>query len=468
VPSRQTPASRGAGGWRVAGPLTPVARRQPGHWLVQLPFPSMTDPHPALQAYYEDYSRVFAQALPGYFVPDAALWEMPLWIAHLAGMLESLGIEPRFLDLAGEDAMAAPCVRRILAATEPHDFVYFSPLAQNFDLAREVSRRLQRQGRRTLIGGNMAALSCDGDATLIHRGQLSPPALERLLRGGSDIDKTAPVQRRGRVSWTPSYDLLKGYSDDVPLVRLNASHGCLFRCSFCGDAWSRQLHVVERDALQAEVAALTTRFPNARIVYVGDKSFGQSKEAVRNLIDVFADRPGYSFIVQTHALLVNESLVESMHRLGVVAVELGLESGDPELLGAAGKATKGNAHYVSVIRMLEDEGLRVVLNVLGGLPRETQRSHQRTIEFLEACADSTWLYNLYNFVPYPLTPYFPELRERIFDWRFASWREDAPPVFQPYHLSPSESWDLFLEKVQLAHEAVRARVLEAGATGLSA
>jgi 3-oxoacyl-ACP reductase-like protein len=91
---------------------------------------------------------------------------------------------------------------------------------------------------------------------------------------------------------------------------------------------------------------------------------------------------------------------------------------------------------------------------MGGLPEETEESHAATMEWLAENADVVWLCNLYNFVPYPLTPDFPRLRERIFEWNFAAWREDAPPVFFPYHLTPERSWTLFKEKVRAVHELV--------------
>ena len=48
----------------------------------------------------------------------------------------------------------------------------------------------------------------------------------------------------------------------------------------------------------------------------------------------------------------------------------------------------------------------------------------------------------------------PSVRERIFNWNFADWREDAAPVYEPYFLSARESWECFLEKVATAHSAI--------------
>jgi radical SAM superfamily enzyme YgiQ (UPF0313 family) len=242
----------------------------------------------------------------------------------------------------------------------------------------------------------------------------------------------------------------------VPLLRVNASHGCLYNCAFCGDSWSRKLFVVERDALAAEVDTLAELFPATNLIYVGDKTFGQSPEAVRNLLDVFGSRPGYRFIVQTHITAVDEALIEAMLQLGVAVVELGFEGADRRALREVAKSNGDEQHIRTVLRQLRDAGVRVVLNVLGGLPSEDVKSHEKTVSFIEQNTELVWLYNLYNFVPYPLTPLFPRLRERIFNWDFAEWREDAPPVFDPDYVSASESWGMFLEKVAHAHRAIGA------------
>lgn len=421
--------------------------------LVQLPFPSTAAGHPALAAYYESYAERYREDIPDYFVPEGDLWELPLWVAHLSGILRAVGWDDTFVDLSTAPPSAEACVEAVLDATRPGDWLLFSPLAQNFGLALRVSRALRERGRRTALGGNMSALATERDATRVIRGVVTPETLVATLQGGQAL-RELRAGRRGAIAWAPRYELLTGFARRVPLLRLNASHGCLYACAFCGDSWSRKLHLVEREPLAAEVDRLAELFPQTKLIYVGDKTFGQSPEAVRNLLEIFATRPGYRFIVQTHVRLVDEALVDAMLQLGVTVVELGFETADEQLLREVGKANGGERRVCDALALLRDANLRVVLNVLGGLPTERPESHAKTVSFIEESSDLVWLYNLYNFVPYPLTPLFRRLRERIFDWNYENWREDAPPVFEPFHLSSQQSWELFLDKVACAHRAV--------------
>jgi radical SAM superfamily enzyme YgiQ (UPF0313 family) len=241
----------------------------------------------------------------------------------------------------------------------------------------------------------------------------------------------------------------------VPLLRLMASHGCLYACSFCGDAWSQKLYVTDPGALESEVRDFETLFPETRLIYIGDKTFGQSKEAVANLLSVFSKRRQYRFIVQTHICAVNTELIETMKELGVIAAEVGFESGSKELLADSHKTSVPETQYLKNIDRIRSAGIEVILNVLGGLPQERAEDHESTIRLMRRWSEHVFLYNLYNFVPYPLTPVFESLRERITDWNFEHWREDAPPVFVPYHQTIEQSWNRFLEKVEVAHELVR-------------
>jgi hypothetical protein len=427
--------------------------RPSGVVLVQLPFPSQDDPLQMLSAYYQRYSTRYAALFPEYAVGAGDLWEAPLWVAHLDGAIGRP--DTAFLDLSGAAFDAEVCAERIAASAGPGALVFVSPLAQNFSLAVAVSRLVRQRGLRTVIGGNMAELASPEDFTHVYTGLVRPGILDEITRGG--VPRLGQPLRLGKrqapIGYRPSYRHLEAFRGRVPLVRLHASHGCLFACSFCGDAWSRQLHVVSADLLAAEVEEIRRVFPTTRLIYVGDKTFGQSPEAVENLRRVL--RPEYRFrlIVQTHVSAVTPALADTMAALGVEVVELGFETASSTVLAELHKHG-GTRAYQDAIAVLRARGLHVILNVLGGLPNETADSQRETLGFIEDTADQVWLYNLYNFVPYPKTPLFPELRSRIIDWDFQHWREDRPVVYEPYHQSRGQAWDHFLHLVDRATQLI--------------
>ncbi|WP_458380020.1 B12-binding domain-containing radical SAM protein [Sinorhizobium medicae] len=421
--------------------------------LVQLPFPSQADPADEIVTYYKEYMRLYQTIFPTYFVREGALWEAPLWVAHLDG---AIGQENTlFLNLSQLAPRSDLLSARLLSELREGSTVFLSPLAQNFALAREVSRTLLAAGFRTVIGGNMADLADERDFSIVYRGLARAGIFDEIRSSHKGQSGSMPMlgRRQEALGYRPNYRYLADFASKVPLVRLNASHGCLFGCTFCGDAWSRQLHVVPYNDLKAEFDEILERFGNLRVVYIGDKTFGQSEEAVRNLISVTKGRT-LDFIVQTHVQVVTDSLIDQMETLGVKVVEIGFETADPEVLRKMKKAAKPE-RYLEIFEKLNARGIRVILNVLGGLPYATAESHHRTIEFLTATQGSVFLHNLYNFVPYPKTPIYPSIKSRIVDWEFAHWREDFPVVFEPFHQSIEQSWQQFIETVAICTDICR-------------
>ncbi|HEX8131270.1 MAG TPA: radical SAM protein [Pyrinomonadaceae bacterium] len=429
--------------------------------LVQLPFPSQGDPEPALCSYYSLYEHLYRQILPSYETSAGDLWEAPLWVAHLDGALGR--DDTTFIDLSLESADPYACCAQIERRLSAPANVLMSPLAQNFHLAVETSRLLRQSGHVTVLGGNMARLAKPTDFDVVFIGQADAGLYEQIQNHGAGIAGAWPQlgKREKARGFRPSYRLLRGFAERVSLIRLNASHGCLFGCTFCGDGWSRQLQVVPYEDLEREFDEIEDTFSSINIVYVGDKTFGQSPEAVENLIRVSQKRRRrYRFIVQTHVSMINDWLLDALDRLGAEVVEMGFETADEQLLKAVHKY--GNAaSYRTALERLQSRGKSVILNVLGGLPFQTEETHAATLNFLRETSDVTYLYNLYNFVPYPETPLFASLKARIVDWDFSHWREDMPVVFEPYTLTRERSWEMFLELVRECENlcAKRARSL---------
>jgi uncharacterized radical SAM superfamily protein len=208
---------------------------------------------------------------------------------------------------------------------------------------------------------------------------------------------------------------------------------------------------VEPQHLEKELEELRASFPRTTLMYVGDKTFGQSQDAVENLQHALSRYSNWELIVQTHVTQVRPWLVEKMVQMNVRVVEIGFETASSEVLSELKKSGRSDM-FPRALELLEKAGILPVLNVLGGLPYETSQTWKETLQFLDQTRESVWLYNLYNFVPYPKTPLFPALRPRIVDWCFDNWREDAILVYTPYHISREESWQNFLGTVQFATE----------------
>ncbi|AVK83685.1 hypothetical protein C3943_08945 [Lysinibacillus sp. B2A1] len=423
--------------------------------LVQLPFPSQGEPLPELSEYYEYYNKKYQQVFPEYYINDGELWEMPLWVAHMDGAIDR--DDTIFLDLSKEEFNVEQCLNKIINSVSSKNLIFFSPLAQNFSFTSNISSKLKSLGYTTVIGGNMADLASHEEYSKIYVGIARNGIYDEIMNSNEVIVGRKPKLGRLQISldYKPKYRLLKPYDKKVPLIRINASHGCLYSCSFCGDAWSRQLHEVDLQLLREEIEEIRMYYPDTKIIYIGDKTFGQSKIAVNNLLKILKPEYGFKLIVQTHILQINDWLLDAMEKLNVKVVEMGFETADSTVLREMKKGHKGSIVFKDALKSLRDRGFKTVLNILSGLPNETRESQNETLKFINETKSMVWLYNHYNFVPYPKTPLYPLIKEKITNWNFNEWREDKPPVFTPKHQSVEDSYLHFLNVVALTTDILK-------------
>ncbi|WP_170006022.1 B12-binding domain-containing radical SAM protein [Bacillus fonticola] len=428
--------------------------------LVQLPFPSQGEPLPQLSEYYKYYNKKYRQVFPEYYINDGELWEMPLWVAHMDGAIDR--DDTIFLDLSKEEFNIELCLNKIVSSVSSSSLIFFSPLAQNFSFTSNISSKLKSLGYTTVIGGNMADLASPEDYSKIYAGISRKGIYDEIVNSNDLIVGTKPKLGRQQtsLSYKPKYRLLKPYDKKVPLIRINASHGCLYSCSFCGDAWTKQLHEVDLHHLREEVEEIRINYPDTKIIYIGDKTFGQSKQAVKNLLEVLKPEYGFKLIVQTHILQINDWLLDAMEKLNVKVVEMGFETADSQVLKEMKKGHKGSVVFEDALKSLKDRGFKTVLNILSGLPNETRESQNETIKFINETKNLVWLYNHYNFVPYPKTPLYPIIKDRITNWNFDEWREDKPPVFTPKHQSVEDSYMHFLNVVDFTTDILKEQLLQ--------
>lgn len=374
-------------------------------FFIQLPFPTTKTVTNQYEIdYYKEYEKSYKQVFPDYYIPENSLWELPLWIGYLYGKFQSNPKE--VINLSRHDFDVDTCVSTILDRIDKDSTLCFSPLAQNYSLAIEIIKRLK--GYNILVGGNMN------------------PVKHHIK---------APLDLSG----------LKQCFPDMPLVRVFGSHGCIFNCTFCGDVFShKKLKIETEESIRQQIEQYQQHYPDTKIMFVGDKTFGQC--SVKPLLNAVKDYE-YDLIVQSRPRLITPKLIDSMVELNVKAIELGFETANKEVCKAVNKQQESE-DTLRAIEALDKRGIKTVVNILVGLPQETNETYHQTLEFMESA--NPWLYNIYNFVPYPLTNLYKTLKSenRIVEDNWEKWLENGQPVFEPYNVSREkvfEWYNIFLK-----------------------
>jgi len=306
----------------------------------------------------------------------------------------------------------------------PHPTVApLEPLAQGFDFS------VSGEGEETL------AELCDAldgkrdlhsVRSLAFKGGLNPPRGFLL-----DLDALAsPLE---------ALDLFDprwyGATKTVPPSGLLASRGCPAACTFCSNnVTGRRFRYRSAAAIAREIRELAARTDFVAFSFFDD-SFAVGRRRMLELCDALAGLQ-ISWTCTAHPAHLDRDILRRMKQAGCGGVDIGMESGDPQMLLRIGKGVTVE-RVLEVLGWAKELGLHCMLNLMFGWPDETLAELQTTVDFIEKAAPLAAAFNARGvLVPYPGTQIYDEHRARFgfSEW----WLREEPLRYRPF---PS-SWSL--------------------------
>jgi radical SAM superfamily enzyme YgiQ (UPF0313 family) len=114
---------------------------------------------------------------------------------------------------------------------------------------------------------------------------------------------------------------------------------------------------------------------------------------------------------------LSENLIKEMKEAGCIAIFIGVESADQQILDQVNKKTTISKikHAFEISRK---EGMRTIASVVLGMPGDTKESMERTIKFVQDLKPSYAIFSLAT--PYPGTRFYQQMMEKnlikVKDW----------------------------------------------------
>ena len=178
-------------------------------------------------------------------------------------------------------------------------------------------------------------------------------------------------------------DFGDGYFAPDPILPYNFSTGCAWRrCSFCPEAAEARPYIPSPSAAALqELAALIARYKPGLL------HFTDSEITPRYLRVLAAHPPGvpwYGF-ARFCSLFTDPTICRKLAASGCSMLQLGLESGDQQVLDRLGKGTRLD-QIERALETLAGAGIGVFLYLLFGTPAEDRDSALRTRDFVAAHA----------------------------------------------------------------------------------
>jgi radical SAM superfamily enzyme YgiQ (UPF0313 family) len=265
-------------------------------------------------------------------------------------------------------------------------------------------------GRRAL--GDVAALSFVDRGMVRHnpsRGFLLD--LDALAAPASALDLFDPA-------WY-------GATRALPPAGLLSSRGCPAACTFCANnVTGRRFRYRSAASVAAEVALMRERFGLLAFAFFDD-SFAVGHRRVDELCAALAGVGPVHWTCTAHPAHLDLPTLRAMKRAGCGGVDLGMESGSPEMLVRIGKGVTV-ARVLEVLAWCRELGLSAMVNLMFGWPDETDAELDATIAFIERATPLASGFNARGvLVPYPGTEIYDQHHERF---GFSRWWIDEPPI----------------------------------------
>lgn len=250
------------------------------------------------------------------------------------------------------------------------------------------------------------------------------------LMGNDDLD-ALPSPTLALDLFDPAW---YGATAPLPPYGLLSSRGCPAACTFCcNNVTGRRFRYRSAPLLAAEVAQLRDRFGMTAFSFFDD-SFAVGRRRMEELCAALRDRaPGVSWTCTAHPQHLSYDVLRMMRDAGCGGVDIGMESGDPEMLLRIGKGVTA-ARVLDVLRWAKELGLHTVLNLMFGWPGETEAQLRRTLSFMDEASALAGAFNARGvLVPYPGTQIYEEHHER---YGFTEWWLREPPLrYEPFPAS---------------------------------
>ena len=319
-------------------------------------------------------------------------------------------------------------IRSAITEFDP-DVVGLSSKTQNFPSAIRVARIAKEHDPNTLVvlGGPHATLSTKTaldcpyiDVAVLGEGEMTLVELLKARQSSAALSDVAGLayRRKNRVVFTPPRanmpDLdelpfpvevapraLRDY-ESYPAEAFRcvfSARGCPYSCTFCESKaiWTQKTRWRSPDNVASELRALMDR--GVKYVYFDDDTFGINPRYIKDLCGLIETKcRGLKWGCEMTVGVVKEQSVEYMRRSGCVSINIGIESGNNQILRSVKKGHTIEKAYAAV-DICRRAGIEVGTFFMVGFPEETEETLQDTLTAIERINTDTIMLSI--FTPYP-------------------------------------------------------------------
>jgi radical SAM superfamily enzyme YgiQ (UPF0313 family) len=323
---------------------------------------------------------------------------------HARAGKKKLALEPVLFPAADQNRMGDAALLESLRAAEPA-VIGFTVTVWNIERTLYLAEQIKQRNPEIKIwlGGPEVAedaffiqdpgapfdLAVEGEGETIFTALVSGQRPEMinglLLPGGRKTKYPAPVPCLKNLDATHDpfiRNLVQPEADGVMLAEFR--RGCRYRCAFCRYQQGRHGPALSKSAAQIKEIFSWARRHGVREICLLDPSLEQRPD-IKEFLDLLAvanRRPSIPLFVELRCDRLPAGLAEKAYAAGVREVETGLQTLDPDVLRKLGRPSSSR-EFAAGARALQKLGIRVKIDLMFGLPGQSEKEWRRSLRFVK-------------------------------------------------------------------------------------
>jgi len=213
------------------------------------------------------------------------------------------------------------------------------------------------------------------------------------------------------------------------------SRGCPFRCKFCDKSiFGRTFRTRSVKNVVDEIEFLVKKY-GVEEIRVFDDLFTVNERRVKEICNEIIKRElNFSWCCEARVNSVTPEMLKLMKKAGCTQIDYGIESGSQEILDLLNKDTNLD-EIRNAVKWTKEVGIKIKGYFLLGLPGETKKLIEKTIEFAKSLDIDYAAFFFYS--PYPGTPLYNSLNKygKIIALKWDEYVTFETPAFLPKGIS---------------------------------
>ena len=183
------------------------------------------------------------------------------------------------------------------------------------------------------------------------------------------------INTRGSKRFSPNEDL-----PDIKTATVIVSKGCVARCTFC-HRFEKGYRVSPIQKIIDHIKTLKEKY-NVGFLTIGDENFGSYKKETTELVKEIGAL-GFKWSAGgTRVHTVDLEMLKHWKANGCTSISFGIESGSPTMLKVMEKKASLEQN-IKALKYSYEAGLATVVQLVIGMPGETDVTIEETIDFLK-------------------------------------------------------------------------------------